>query len=121
MIRRPPVFACIFFALAAAAAPVGCTPKVATPEQCDEVANKLAELKVTQEKQPKVVQGNGTVRGGFLQPPFGDAAKEKEIRDEARATFKDRCGKGWKRETWDCMMAAKDLEAAELCRVKQQQ
>jgi hypothetical protein len=105
----------------ASAASAGCEAKTATPEECDKVADHLADLKVAQEKQPKVVQSNGTVRGGLLLPPFGDAAKEKEVRDEARGTFKDRCAKGWKRATWDCMMAAKDLEAAELCRVKQQQ
>ncbi len=99
----------------------GCASKTATPEECDKVAEHLADLKVAQEKQPKVVQSNGTVRGGLLLPPFGDAAKEKEIRDEARGGFKDRCAKGWKRATWDCMMAAKDLEAAELCRAKQLQ
>jgi hypothetical protein len=105
----------------ACSALAGCEAKLATSEECDKVAEHLADLKVAQEKQPKVVQSNGTVRGGLLLPPFGDAAKEKEVRDEARGTFKERCAKGWKRATWDCMMAAKDLEAAELCRLKQQQ
>lgn len=111
----------LVLAVVASAALVGCESKLATPEECDKVADHLANLKVAQEKQPKVVQSNGTVRGGLLLPPFGDAAKEKEVRDEARGTFKDRCAKGWKRATWDCMVAAKDLDAAELCRVKQQQ
>jgi hypothetical protein len=112
---------CICFAVAAASALSGCKAKLATPEECEKVAGKLADLKVAQEKQPKVVQSNGSVRGGLLQPPFGDAAKEKEIRDEALGTFKDRCSKGWRRETWDCMMAAQDLETADRCRLKQQQ
>jgi hypothetical protein len=96
-----------------------CKSSVATPEECDKAADHLAELKVAQEKQPKVVQFDGSVRGGLLLPPFGDPSREKEVREDARKAFRDRCGKGWKRATWDCMMAAKDLPEAEACKAKQ--
>ena len=104
-----------------AGALAGCKPKLANEAQCREVAERLADLKVAQEKQLKVVQPDGSVRGGLLVPPFYDADKEKQIRAEALSGFADRCGKGWRLATWTCMMAANDLEAADLCRVKQQQ
>ncbi len=104
-----------------AGALAGCKPKLADEAQCREVAERLAELKVAQEKQLKVLQPDGSVRGGLLVPPFYDADKERQLRAEAAAGFAERCGNGWRRATWTCMMAAKDLESADLCRLKQQQ
>jgi hypothetical protein len=85
----------------------GCKPAVATPAECDAVAKHLAELQLKKEKTPPF---------GRLLPPFDDADHEKEIFDEAYGNAKTRCGKGWKRDVFECMTKAADLETADKCR-----
>lgn len=86
----------------------GCKPAVATPEECDKVSDHLADLVVKKEKKPPF--------GRLASPPFNTPDNEKDIRDEAKGKAKPRCLKGWKRQVFDCMMAAQDIESADKCR-----
>ncbi len=86
----------------------GCKPAVATPAECEVVAEHLAQLVVAKEKKPPM--------GRLASPPFNTAENEKDIHDEAKGKAKPRCLKGWKRQVYDCMLAAKEIEAADKCR-----
>jgi len=85
----------------------GCKPPIASATECDAVAQHLADLQIKKEKTPPF---------GHLVPPFDDEAHRKEIETEAKQRAKERCSKGWKREVYDCMMNAQDLDAADKCR-----
>ena len=87
---------------------VGCKSAVATPEECEVVAEHLAKLVVAKEKKPPM--------GRLASPPFNTPENEKDIHDEAKGKAKPRCLKGWKRQVYDCMLASKDIEAADKCR-----
>jgi hypothetical protein len=93
--------------VAAVSCIAACKAPVATAAECDTVAQHLAELQIKKEKTPPF---------GHLVPPFDDDAHRKEIESEAKARAKERCTKGWKREVYDCMMSAQDLDAADKCR-----
>ena len=94
-------------AMVACASLLGCKPPVASAAECDAVAQHLADLQIKKEKTPPF---------GHLVPPFDDAEHAKELEAEARQRAKERCTKGWKREVYDCMMSAQDLDAADRCR-----
>jgi hypothetical protein len=98
----------VFATVVIGAAFAGCKPPIATPQECDQVANHLADAQVAKEKIPPL--------GKLSSKPFDDADHEKELREEVRSQVKSRCDKGWKRDVWDCMMKATDLETADKCR-----
>jgi 3-deoxy-D-manno-octulosonate 8-phosphate phosphatase KdsC-like HAD superfamily phosphatase len=89
---------------------VGCKPSIATKEECEAVAKHLAELQVQKEKRPPL--------GRLAAAPFDTPDNEREVRDEARTNAQARCAKGWKRAVYECMLEAKDLEAADKCRLQ---
>lgn len=85
-----------------------CKPSVATANECDVVARHLAELQVKKEKRPPL--------GRLAVAPFNTKENEDAVFEEARDNAKARCMKGWKRDVYDCMLAAKEIEEADKCR-----
>ena len=85
-----------------------CKSSVATGEECDAVAGHLAELQVKKEKRPPL--------GRLAVAPFNTKENEDAVFSEARDTARARCGKGWKRAVYECMMQASEIEAADKCR-----
>ncbi|MBI2391162.1 MAG: hypothetical protein HYV09_16350 [Deltaproteobacteria bacterium] len=98
--------ALLLFAIALCFA--GCKAGTATPEECDEIARHLAELQVKKEKRPPL--------GRLAMAPFNTKEREDEIFQEAQASAKTRCTKGWKREVYECMSKATEIEEADKCR-----
>lgn len=95
-------------ALAALAGVAGCRRPIASPEECDAVANHLAELQVRKEKIPPF--------GRLASKGFDGPDEVKAIFEEAKKSARDRCAKGWKRAVYECMMEAQDLAVADRCR-----
>lgn len=87
---------------------VGCKAGTATPEECDKVARHLAELQVKKEKRPPL--------GRLAMAPFNTKEREDEIFQESQSSAKARCTKGWKREAYECMLKATEIEEADKCR-----
>lgn len=85
-----------------------CKPRVASAPECDAVARHLAELQVKKEKRPPL--------GRLAIAPFNTKENEDSVFEEAQTNAKGRCLKGWKREIFDCMMNAKEIEEADKCR-----
>lgn len=86
-----------------------CKPTVATATECDAVAKHLAELQVKKEKRPPL--------GRLAIAPFNTKENEDSVYEEAQTNAKARCTKGWKREIFECMMNAKEIEEADKCRL----
>ncbi len=87
---------------------VACKSSVATLPECDAVAKHLADLQVEKEKRPPL--------GRLATAPFNTKENEDAIHAEARESARARCGKGWKRAVYDCMLDAKTIESADKCR-----
>ena len=85
----------------------GCKPAVASADECEQVSAHLADLQIAKEKVPPF---------GHLVPPFDDKEHEQNLRDEAHDKAKQRCLKGWKRDVYECMVQAKDIDTADKCR-----
>ena len=94
-------------ALVLPCAGAGCKPAVASADECERVSLHLADLQIAKEKVPPL---------GHLVPPFDDKDHEQNLRDEAHDNAKQRCLKGWKRDVYECMIQAKDIDAADKCR-----
>ncbi len=89
---------------------VACKPVVATADECTQVANHLGDLQVKKEHIAPM--------GRLSVAPFNGPENEKAVFEEARDNAKKRCAKGWKREIYECMIAATDIESADKCRNK---
>lgn len=85
-----------------------CKPSVATKDECEQVSKHLADLQVQKEKRPPF--------GRLAAAPFNSPDNERAVYEEAQTNARARCAKGWKRAVYDCMMQAKDLDAADKCR-----
>jgi hypothetical protein len=89
---------------------IGCKPVVATADECAKVSDHLGDLQVKKERIAPM--------GRLSVAPFNGPENEKAIFEEARDSAKKRCAKGWKREIYECMMTAADIETADKCRMK---
>jgi len=98
----------LVLALFSASLVPACKPAIASADECEQVSEHLAQLVVQKEKKPPM--------GRLASPPFNTPDNEKDVHDEAKNKAKPRCLKGWKRQVFDCMMAAKDIETADKCR-----
>ncbi|MBL8720579.1 MAG: hypothetical protein JNL79_31630 [Myxococcales bacterium] len=98
----------LLFAVVLVSSTPSCKPAVASADECEQVSEHLAQLVVKKEKKPPM--------GRLASPPFNTPDNEKDVHDEAKNKAKPRCLKGWKRQVFDCMMAAKEIEAADKCR-----
>src|SRR5207248_6083341 len=111
----PPIL--LLVSLASSLASGGCKQRIASPDECEKVSARLADLVIQREKTPKWVDEQGHLHSGKLVPPFDDKEHEQSLHDEAQDNAKQRCLKGWKREIYDCMMKAQDFDTADKCRL----